>query len=383
MAENTYSYSGDNVKDYSQSITDQYDKLVKNQNSAVDKTVKDGESRLGLISDAGANAANQNVQQAQQDLQDAYRTRDSIEQNNGNRQGIGHTQYGQNEISYDQQRANIAAQQAQLEKDITRQVADLRSQGEYEKADAALQTAQEKFQQLYTDALRRDTNLRSNYEYITGLQREDQQIQRNQETADKEFSQQMGELMMSKGIMPEDSMLTAMGIDQSTAQLYINAVKSAMYSSGGSGGSGSGGSSKSSSGTGDYDYSGTGTGTQEASTGGSTTSGWQGGKAYNNSIAKQVFNLAASGSWSQAQNVLGKAYAAGQFSPQNVQSVYNIAQKKYFSYVNNTYKNRASSTTSSKSSTTSKSNTSSKSSTTNKKSTSTGTLAKKATSAIK
>ena len=92
MAENTYSYSGDNVKDYSQSITDQYDKLVKNQNSAVDKTVKDGESRLGLISNAGANAANQNVQQAQQDLQDAYRTRDSIEQNNGNRQGIGHTQ---------------------------------------------------------------------------------------------------------------------------------------------------------------------------------------------------------------------------------------------------------------------------------------------------
>ena len=340
MAENAYSYSGDNVRDYAQSVTDQYGKLVKDQNTSVDAAVKAAESRLGTISSAGDNAAKRNLQQAQSDLQEAYRTRDGIEQNNGNRQRIGHTQYGQNEISYDQQRANIAAQQAQLEKDITRQVADLRSQGEYAKADAALQAAQQQFQQLYTDALRRDTNLRGNYEYVTGLQREDQKIQRDQETADKEFAQKMGELMMSKGIMPEDGMLSAMGIDQATAQLYINAVKNAMYSSGGSGG-GSGrrsGSGKSSEESGTPDYTPTAPTQTEQET--KATSGYNGGKAYSNAIAKQVFNLAASGSWSEAQNVLGKAYAAGKFSPQNVQSVYNIAQKKYFSYVNNKSKNR-------------------------------------------
>lgn len=212
---------------------------------------------------------------------------------------------------------------------------------------------------------------------MTGLQREDQQIQRNQETADKEFSQKMGELMMSKGIMPEDGMLSAMGIDQSTAQLYINAVKNAMYGSGGSGGSGGGSSSKKSSSTSEDNTDYSPAATEDDSSDSSLNAGYNGGKAYSNAIAKQVFELAANGSWSKAQSVLGQAYAAGKFSPQNVQSVYNIAQKKYFSYVNNTYKSRTSSTTSNKSSTTSKSSTS------NKKSTSTGTLAKKATSAIK
>lgn len=322
MAENAYSYSGDNVKDYAQSITDQYGKLVKDQNTSVDAAVKAAESHLGSVSSAGSDVAKRNLQQAQTDLQEAYRTRDGIEQNNGNRQQIGHTQYGQNEISYDQQRANIAAQQAQLEKDITRQVADLRSQGEYEKADAALQSAQQQFQQLYTDALRRDTNLRGNYEYITGLQREDQKIQRDQETADKEFAQKMGELMMSKGIMPEDSMLTAMGIDQATAQLYINAVKNAMYGSGGSGGSSGrrSGSGKSSGGTPEYD----GGTPQEQATG--DTSGWGSISAYNNHYASQVLLMASKGNLDGAKNWLNSKQ--DYFSAANAKSLWDMAQKK-------------------------------------------------------
>lgn len=320
MADNSYSYSGDNVKDYSQSITDRYDKLVKNQNTAIDDSVKNSESRLGAISDAGASAADQNIHQAQADLQDTYKTRDGIEQNNGNRQRIGHAQYGQNEIAYDQQRANIVSQQAQLEKEITRQVADLRSQGEYEKADAALQTAQEKFKQLYTDALRRDTNLRGNYEYVTGLQREDQKIQRDQDAANKEFAQKMGELMMSKGIMPEDSMLTAMGIDQSTAQLYIDAVKKAMYSSGGSGS----GSGHSGGGGGSAAYTGSGQQTQSS---GGDTSGWGSKSAYNQRIANQVWLLASKGSLQGAKNWLNSK--TDYFSAKNAQSVWAIAEKKY------------------------------------------------------
>ena len=317
----SYSYGGDNVKDYTKSIENQYNQMIKGQGVSVDSAVSSGTNRLNKISEIGQSAAQENLRNAGNDLQDSYAARDAIEQNNGNRQGIGYTQYGQNEISYDQQRANIAAQQAQLEKDITRQVADLRSQGEYEKADAVLQTAQEKFQQLYTDALRRDTNLRSNYEYITGLQRDDKKIQRDQETADKEFAQKMGELLMSKGLMPEDSMLTAMGIDKSTAQLYVNAVKKAMYSSGGYGGSGRGRSRKSGRGSGTPTYTG---GTTQ---GGGDTSGWGSKSAYNQRIANQVWLLASKGSLQGAKNWLNSK--TDYFSAKNAQSVWKIAEKKY------------------------------------------------------
>lgn len=317
----SYSYGGDNVKDYTKSIENQYNQMIKDQGASVDSAVSSGTNRLNKILEMGQSAAQENLRNAGNDLRDSYAARDAIEQNNGNRQQIGHSQYGQNEIAYDQQRANIAAQQAQLEKDITRQVADLRSQGEYEKADAVLQAAQEKFQQLYTDALRRDTNLRSNYEYITGLQRDDKKIQRDQETADKEFAQKMGELLMSKGLMPEDSMLTAMGIDQSTAQLYVNAVKKAMYSSGGYGGSGRGRSRKSGSGSGTPTYTG---GTAQ---GGGDTSGWGSKSAYNQRIANQVWLLASKGSLQGAKNWLNSK--TDYFSAKNAQSVWKIAEKKY------------------------------------------------------
>ena len=78
MAENNYSYSGDNVKDYAQSITDQYGEMVKDQNTSVDTAVKAAESHLGTVSSAGDDAAKRNLRQAQSDLKEAYRTRDAL-----------------------------------------------------------------------------------------------------------------------------------------------------------------------------------------------------------------------------------------------------------------------------------------------------------------
>ena len=346
MADST-NYLGANTKDYSQSIQNQYDSLTKSQNSSVDTAVKKGKKNLEQISAAGERAAQESIQQAQADRNDSYQLRSGIAQNNGDRQAIGNSQYGSIENTYDQQRASIAAQQSQLEKDVTRQVADLRSKGEYEKANAALQNAQQKFQQLYTDALRRDTSLRSNYEYETGnqradaqraeayqredaqraeaYQREDAKIQREQDADTKSFAQKMGEMLMSKGIMPDDSMLAAMGIDKETAQIYLNAVIQKLYASGGSGGSGGGGGSKrSSSGSGSStDYSGT------DSSGTSSGSGIQFGteSAFNQRIANQVYTLASNGSYDGAMNWLGSK--TEYFSAKNAQSVSEIAQKKY------------------------------------------------------
>lgn len=326
----SYSYGGDNVKDYTQSIGSQYNQMIKDQGASVDSAVSSGTNRLNKISEMGQSAAQENLRNAGNDLRDSYAARDAIEQNNGNRQQIGHSQYGQNEIAYDQRRASIAQQQAQLEKDVTRQVADLRAQGDYEKANAALEAAQKKFQQLYSESLRQDTNLRGNYEYITGLQREDQKIQRDQENTDKAFAQSMGELLMSKGIMPDDSMLTAMNIDKPTAQLYINAILSKRYTGGGSGGGGRrSGRSKSGGGSGDSGYSGTDTGTQATG----DTSGWGSISAYNNKVASQVWLLASKGNLQGAKNWLNSK--TDYFSAKNAQSVWAIAEKKYKQYQKN------------------------------------------------
>ena len=135
---------------------------------------------------------------------------------------------------------------------------------------------------------------------------------------------------MSKGIMPDDSMLAAMNIDKPTAQLYINAILSKRYTGGGSGGGGRrGGSSKSGGGSGDYGYSGAGAGTQATG----DTSGWGSISAYNNKVASQVWLLASRGNLQGAKNWLNSK--TDYFSAKNAQSVWTIAEKKYKQYQKN------------------------------------------------
>ena len=66
----------------------------------------------------------------------------------GDKGGIGHEQY--NSIQNTQAQNHLTVQQAQtkLATDTQRQIADLRAQGEFEKADAALQITQQYLQQL-------------------------------------------------------------------------------------------------------------------------------------------------------------------------------------------------------------------------------------------
>ena len=336
-------YGASNTDSYAEAITKQYADAVAESQKATDANVASGQENLDAISQRGDTAYQETFNAVKQDYKDAKAVQSGIEQNNGNRQQIGQSQYGIAENSYDQQRASIEAARAQLEKDVARQVADLKAQGEYAKADAALQAAQQRFQQLYADALRVDTNLRSNYEYQTGLQREDAAIQREQDNSDTAWLRKMGEALMAKGVTPPDNMLAAMSIDSSAAQQYINAVVGAYAGYVGGGGGGGGRQSGSPSGSPSDDTPvGTPTPTPtKTPTTQTNSTGYTGGKAYSNAVASQVYSLAASGNWSKAQSVLGEAYAAGQFSPQNYQTVYNMAQKKYFNYVNSKYKNRS------------------------------------------
>ena len=336
-------YGASNTDSYAEAITKQYADAVAESQKATDANVASGQENLDAISHRGDAAYQETFNAVKQDYKDAKDVQSGIEQDNGNRQQIGQSQYGIAENSYDQQRASIEAARAQLEKDVARQVADLKAQGEYAKADAALQAAQQRFQQLYADALRVDTNLRSNYEYQTGLQREDAAIKREQDNSDTAWLRKMGEALMAKGVTPPDNMLAAMGIDSSAAQQYINKIVGVYSGYVGGGGGGGGRPSGSQSGSPSDDRPvGTPTPTPtKTPTTQTNSTGYTGGKAYSNAVASQVYSLAASGNWSKAQSVLGEAYAAGQFSPQNYQTVYNMAQKKYFNYVNSKYKNRS------------------------------------------
>ena len=168
-------------------------------------------------------------------------------------------------------------------------------------------------------------------------------IQREQDNSDTAWLRKMGEALMAKGVTPPDNMLAAMGIDSSAAQQYINKIVGVYSGYVGGGGGGGGRPSGSQSGSPSDDRpvgtpTPTPTKTQTTQT---NSTGYTGGKAYSNAVASQVYSLAASGNWSKAQSVLGEAYAAGQFSPQNYQTVYNRAQKKYFNYVNSKYKKRS------------------------------------------
>jgi hypothetical protein len=213
-----------NTKSYADSIAEQYENYAKQQQNSIDYST------------------NKNINSAVRDYEDAvsdYRTNTqdlttSMYQNmdnqalvsraNGQYGGMATASVGAVQSEYQAQRQALARQQQQLATDTLREVEDLRTQGEFDKADALLAANQQKFQALYEDAVRVDENQYSNNQWQTTLDREDAEIQRQQEQSDKQYLQQLGQAFLSAGAMPSTAMLEAMGLDQGTAQLYINMI---------------------------------------------------------------------------------------------------------------------------------------------------------------
>ena len=195
----------------------------------------------------------------------------------GDKGGIGKEQY--NEIQAAAAQNHLAVQQAQtkLSTDTARQIADLRAQGEFEKADAALQIAQTYLSQLisleqwaaeynlsvdqFNESVRQweaefnmamqkvqfDSNLALQqyktdtdlaYGQLTGTIPSTGQLTLS---AQKELAS-MGEALLGAGIMPSTEQLNAMGMTESQAQSYLTALqleaatKKGSVSGGGDGG---------------------------------------------------------------------------------------------------------------------------------------------------
>ena len=182
----------------------------------------------------------------------------------GDKGGIGQAQYDQIMATAAQNRLQVSQAQTKLATDTARQIADLRAQGEYEKADALLQLSQQYLSQLINlEQWSMEYNLSvaqfnaslqqwaAEYEMavadITGNFRGTPTLKYQQYQDELALTQQnqmasAGETLLSAGIMPSASQLAAMGITQEQAQSYITAAQLAAAQKAKSGGGGPGGS---------------------------------------------------------------------------------------------------------------------------------------------
>lgn len=187
----------------------------------------------------------------------------------GDKGGIGQAQYGSIQNTAAQNRLQVNQAQTKLATDTARAIADLRAQGEFEKADKMLQLTQTYLSQLMSlEQWAAEYNLsaaqfkRSMEEWQADFQMKAAQVLEDQRQWEAGFRQDQldaqnknlasaGEALLGAGIMPSDSQLAAMGMTRQQAKDYIAAVQmSVAASAAGGGGGGSGGSSRSSSGGG-------------------------------------------------------------------------------------------------------------------------------------
>lgn len=171
----------------------------------------------------------------------------------GDKGGIGQAQYNSIMNTAAQNRLAVSQAQTKLSTDTARQIADLRAQGEYEKADALLQLTQQYLSQLISleqwsleyglSVEKFNASLaqwEAEYEMkvadLTGYYNGAPTLA-NQKYQDSMLAS-AGETLLSAGIMPSASQLAAMGIDASQAQSLMTAAQlKAAKGNGGGGGS--------------------------------------------------------------------------------------------------------------------------------------------------
>jgi hypothetical protein len=222
--DNIQEATASNTKSYADTITAQYDAYAKQQQNSIDyQTEKNAKSSVRSYEDAAGDYQSQDKSLAA-NMFSSMDNQALVSRANGQYGGMATVQVGAVQNDYQLQRQQLALQQQKLATDTLRDVEDLRTQGEYDKADALLKVNQQKFQALYEDAVRVDENQYANDQWQTTLDREDAEIQRQQNQSDRSYLQQLGQLFLSAGAMPSKAMLEAMGLDQGTAQQYINMI---------------------------------------------------------------------------------------------------------------------------------------------------------------
>jgi len=221
--------------------------------------------------DYGTNQAVLELVRAEQDAQSQFqqqRNQIAIDEANaldnqalyaearGDKGGIGQAQYNSIMNTAAQNRLQVSQAQTQLSTDTARQIADLRAQGEYEKADALLTLTQKYLSELISleqwsmeyglSVAQFNASLQqwqAEYEMavadLTGYYNGAPTLA-NQKAQDAQLAD-AGQTLLAAGIMPSASQLAAMGLTTDQAQSLMTAaqLKAAKGNGGGGGGLGS------------------------------------------------------------------------------------------------------------------------------------------------
>lgn len=183
----------------------------------------------------------------------------------GDRGGIGQQQYSSVQNNAAQNRQTVNSAQVKLATDTQRQIADLRAQGEFQKADKLLEISQSYLQQLVSieqwaaeydlSAAQFNESIRQwekEYELsvanLMGTYNGQQTLSaRNAQASDLASA---GKALLAAGILPSAEQAEAMGYTIPQLQLMLAQQQAGQSSGSSGGGSYSGGSSSSSSGSG-------------------------------------------------------------------------------------------------------------------------------------
>lgn len=157
----------------------------------------------------------------------------------GDRGGIGQAQYGSIRNQAAASRYALGQARTKLASDTAKQIADLRAQGEFEKADALLTLTQQSLQELQElrrwaqeynlDAAETNAALRQ-WEAEYALQQEKLGLSR-EEAARKAQDElrDAGWKLLEAGILPTDAQLAAMGLTKQQAEAHLNAAPKVIY----------------------------------------------------------------------------------------------------------------------------------------------------------
>ncbi len=252
-----------------------YQQMQDQQNQKIDYTVQQAVDELTRAQeDAQKGFTSQrnqiNIDEAQaRDAQVLYAAA------RGDRGGITGRQYNSISNTAANNRAAVAEAQQKLATDTARQIADLRAQGEFEKADALLQIAQQQLAQLwelqkYNDNLSlQEQQLLMQESQLTGsyngkptldVQLADREYNYNMQAAEREWLQALKEWdyttaqnerewayqiamqSIQAGVTPDASTLAAAGISPDMASQLAGVYKATLAAKGSSGGGGGGSS---------------------------------------------------------------------------------------------------------------------------------------------
>lgn len=216
-------------------IEELYRQMGVSQSASIDRSVEQAvgqleQAREDAQKDFAARQAQVSIDEAQaRDRQVLYAAA------RGDRGGITARQYDSISNTAANNRQAIAREQQVLATDTARQIANLRAQGEFQKAEAALQLAQQQLSQLwelqqYDDSIRlQEEKLDLQTAGVTGIYKGQQtrdalQTEAENQVQARKLAYQMAMAMIESGTMPSDSLLESAGMLGEKAS-YQNMVK--------------------------------------------------------------------------------------------------------------------------------------------------------------